>query len=170
MTTFPRSELTSTIVRYLARCEKGTRITYKQLSELAEENFSSTNSHVVSARRILEREHNAVWVCVKPNVGLQRLSDPEISARQSSWYILGANNKLKAGARQADVVEVERLDITEQARFATNSIVRELAREALSRSTRRRVETVARGTSNDLPSFNAIEWMITLSPRRSRNV
>ena len=78
-------------------------------------------------------------------------------------------NKLSEGAKQADVVDLDQLTLTEQARFATDAIIRELARDALSKATERRIEKVARGTSNDLPSFNAIEWMITLSPRRNRN-
>jgi hypothetical protein len=163
---FQRSELTSTIVRYLAALEKEATVTYTELSKLLQTGVSSTNGHVLSARRILERDHAAVWGCV-PSVGLRRLNDAEIAARQNNWYLLGARNKLKGGARQADVVEIEHLDITQQARFATDSIIRELARDALSRATQRRVEKVARGTANDLPAFNAIEWMISLSPRRN---
>jgi hypothetical protein len=93
--------------------------------------------------------------------------DAEIAARQHTWYLPGARKKLAAGARQADVVELSQLSVDQQARFATDSIIRELASEALNRRTQRRVEKAARGTSNDLPAFSAVEWMISLSPKRS---
>lgn len=166
---FRRSELTDTLIRYLASLEKGTRLTYKELSAQIGATVGSRSHPLLYARRILERDYAAVWGCVEPNVGLYRLDDTQIAERQNTWYLRGARNKLDAGARQADVVELDRLDINQQARFATASIIRELARDALSKATQKRVEKVARGTSNDLPSFNAIEWMITLSPRRSKN-
>jgi hypothetical protein len=170
MTGFQRSELTAGLIRYLGQFDKGERITYADLSRGVGAEITSRSVYLVSARRILERDHNAVWCCLAPKVGVWRLTDPEIAARQRTWYLLGARNKLRNGAKQADVVEIELLDIDQQGRFATDSILRELARDALSKTTQRRIEKVARGTSNDLPAFNAIEWMITLSPRRSKGV
>jgi len=44
-----------------------------------------------------------------------------------------------------------------------------LASQSLSRATRNKLAKVARGTSNDLPSFNALEWMIPLTrPRKPK--
>jgi hypothetical protein len=169
MPAFERSELTKSLIRYLAAFDKGARISYDELSNSVGFPVDSRSPNLISARKILEREHNAVWNCVVPKVGLFRLTDPEIAARQGSWYLLGARNKLKAGAAQADVVELDELTIDQQARFATHSIIREIAREALSKATERRVERTARGTSNDLPAFSAIEWMISLSQRRAKN-
>lgn len=169
MAAFARSEVTDRLIRYLGQMDKGALVSYDELSNAAGSEISSRSSKLISARAILQREFNAVWGCVKPGVGLWRLNDPEIAERQRSWYLLGARNKLKAGSNQADVVEIEALDITQQARFATDSIIRELAREALSKATQRKIERVSRGTSNDLPSFSAVEWMISLSPRRSPN-
>lgn len=170
MERFQRSELTQQIVRCLASFDKGTRVTYPELTGLVGHPVDSRNQNLISARRILEREHNAVWNCVVPKIGIFRLTDAEIAARQGTWYLLGARNKLKAGAAQADVVEIEELDIGQQAKFATHSIIREIAREALSKATQRRIEKAARGTSNDLPTFSAVEWMISLSPKRAKNV
>lgn len=170
MRKFQRSELTNRLVRYLIPFDKGTQITYEELTNATNALIVSTTPCLISARRILQQEHNAVWCCVKPGLGIIRLTDPEIADRQRSWYLPGARNKLRNGAKQADVVELGRLNLDQQARFATDSIVREIARDALSKSTQARIEKVARGTSNDLPSFNAVEWMINLSPRRSRNI
>lgn len=167
MASFVRSEQTERLIKYLSQMDKGAQVTYDELTNAVGTEVNSRTSKLISARAILEREHNAVWGCVKPGIGLWRLTDPEIADRQRSWYLLGARNKLKAGAHQADVVEIEELDITQQARFATDSIIRELAREALSKATQRRIERVSRGTSNDLPAFSAVEWMISLSPRRA---
>ncbi|HSR77586.1 MAG TPA: hypothetical protein VLN57_13455 [Xanthobacteraceae bacterium] len=169
MALFQRSELTSSLIRYLAEFEKGTRIAYKELSKAVSAPITSRTHALIGARKILERDFNAVWGCVQPRIGIFRLNDPEIAARQTTWYLLGARNKLRSGAKQADVVEIELLDIGQQAKFATDSIIRELARDALGKATQRRIEKVARGTSNDLPTFSAVEWMITLSPRRSKN-
>ena len=169
MPAFERSELTKSIIRYLASLDKGERVTYDELSRAVGFAVDSRSPNLISARKILEREHNAVWNCVVPKVGVFRLTDAEIAQRQGSWYLLGARNKLKAGAAQADVVEIDELTIDQQARFATHSIIREIAREALSKATERRIEKTARGTSNDLPSFSAIEWMISLSQRRAKN-
>jgi hypothetical protein len=162
-----RSETTNNLVRYLAAHDKGTRIDYRELTQAAGIVVKPHTTHLISARRILERDHAQVWVCIMPAICLYRLTDPEIVERQRNWFLTGARNKLAAGARQADVVDLDRLDLSQQARFATGSIVREIAREALARATLRRVEKVARGSSNDLPSFSAIEWMINLSPKRA---
>jgi hypothetical protein len=164
---FERSEITKALVRYLAPHDKGARVTYRELSEIAGMVVDARTSFLTSARRVLEREHAQVWVCIAPNVCIVRLNDPEIVDRQRNWYLFGARNKLAASARQADVVELERLNIQQQARFATDSIIREIARDALARTTARRIEKVARGSSNDLPAFNAVDWMISLSPKRA---
>lgn len=169
MKPFQRSELTDRLVRYLVQFDKGTRLSYEELSQAVDAVIASTTPSLRRTLLILERDHNAVWVCVRPKIGVTRLTDPQIAMRQSNWYLLGARNKLSNGAKQADVVDIDALDIGQQAKFATDSIIRELARDAISRATQRRIEKVSRGSSNDLPSFNAVEWMITLSPRRSKN-
>jgi hypothetical protein len=99
-------------------------------------------------------------------MGIWRLSDQEIAARQRTWF-RWERATITQWCQAADVVNVEELDSNEHARFAIDSVIRELARDALSKVTQRRIEKVARGTSNDLPAFSAVEWMITLSPRRS---
>lgn len=167
MPLFKRSETTDALIRYLAMHEKGTKVTYEELSQAVSARIDSRSTSLVTARRVLEREHAQVWCCMTPKIGVWRLTDPEIAARQREWFLFGARNKLSAGAAQAEVVELDQLDMTQQARFGIDSIIRELARESLNRATMRRVEKVARGTSNDLPSFNAVEWAIALSPRRS---
>lgn len=164
---FERSEITSRLVRYLAANDKGSRIPYDELSRAAGFIVTPHTTFLTSARKILEREFAQVWVCIAPAVCLYRLNDPEIADRQRSWFLSGAKNKLSAGARQADVVELDKLNLGQQARFATNSIIREIARDALTRAMQRKIEKIARGTSNDLPSFSAVEWMISLSPKRS---
>jgi hypothetical protein len=166
MPRYQRSEATDAMVRYLIPHPKGAQVSYDELSQVAGEPASARSPKVRSARGIMLREHAAVWACVAPNVGLVRLDDIEMAERQRSWYLPRARSGLRRGAGEAKVVETERLSIDQQARFATDSIIRELARDALSRTTQRRVERVARGTSNDLPSFNAVEWAIALTPRR----
>jgi hypothetical protein len=165
---FQRSDITDGLVRYLQQHDKGTRIAYGELSKLVSHPIDARTPYLRVARMILERDYNQVWLALRGEAQLQRLNDPEIAARQATWWLLGARNKLSNGAKQADVVEIEALTIDQQARFATDSIVRELARDALSKATTRRIQKVARGSSNDLPSFNAVEWMISLSPKRSR--
>src|SRR5215469_9843608 len=167
MTPFQRSETTSNLVSYLKMHDKGTHISYAELTERAGTRITSRTSYLTTARRVLEREHAQVWTCVLPGIGIVRLNDAEIAERQRRWFLFGARNKLAAGARQADVVELDRLDIAQQAQVATTSIIREIARDALSRPTQQRLEKVARGTSNDLPTFTAVEWMISLSPKRA---
>jgi hypothetical protein len=167
MKPFERSETTAALIRYLASHDKGTRIAYDELSKIAGITVTPRTTYLTSARKILERDNAQVWVCITPRVCLYRLNDPEIVDRQRTWYLYRARNKLAASARQADVVELDQLDIKQQARFATDSIIREIARDALARATQRRIEKVARGTSNDMPSFNAVEWMISLSPKRA---
>lgn len=167
MTAFQRSETTEQIVKYLREHPKDSRVPYAELTELVGTTITSRTTHLISARRILERDHAQVWTCIQPCIGVARLNDAEIADRHRNWFLSGAKNRLSAGARQADVVELEQLDLTQQARFATDSIIREIASESLARATRRKIERVSRGSGNDLPSFNAVEWMISLSPRRS---
>ena len=166
MKPYERSTTTAALVRYLEQHDKGSRVEYQELTDAVGMTITPRTTHLVSARKILERDHAQVWICIAPKVCLYRLNDPEIVDRQRKWFLAGARNKLAAGARQADVVELDQLDVTQQAKFATGSIIREIAREALARATLRRVEKVARGSSNDLPAFNAVEWMISLSPKR----
>jgi hypothetical protein len=163
---FERSEETAALVRFLQSHEKGARITYGELSQQMGRSIRPNDSKLIYARQILTKQHNAVWVCVRPAVGLHRLTDAEIAERLPAWWLKGARSKLRRGGDETDVVEIAQLDIDQQARFAVNSIQSELAREALSRATKKKMEKVARGTSNDLPSFTAVEWAITLSPRR----
>jgi hypothetical protein len=166
MTPFERSEVTDRLIRYLAQHDKGTLISYAELTQIAGTPIDASTPKLVSARKVLQSTHAQVWGCVRPGVGLYRLNDWEIAERQNQWWLPGARNKLANGSRQAKTVELRHLDITQQARFAVDSVVRELGREALSRRMHRRVERVARGTSNDLPTFSAVEWMISLSPPR----
>ena len=165
-----RSETTDRIVRYLMSLEKDSMVSYDELSRHVGVKVTPNASKLISARRILQRDHNAVWLCVRPGVGVRRLTDQEIAERQRKWFLPGARNKLRRGSHQADVVNVQSLNIDEQARFATDSIIREMALETLSRANRNRVERVARGSSNELPMFNAVEWMLTLSPRSRRSL
>jgi hypothetical protein len=164
MKPFELSEITSALVRFLAEHPKGTRLDYADLTAIAGIQITPHNGRLTYARRILERDKAQVWACVAPGIGVYRLTDLEIAERQRRWYLAGARNKLNAGARQARVVELDQLDLNQQARFATDGIIREIASDALARATQRRIEKVARGSSNDLPAFNAIEWMISLSP------
>jgi hypothetical protein len=167
MPAFQRSEVTSALVRYLSQHDKGSRVSYRELSDAAGMPIKASTPYLISARRILQVEHAQIWVCIRPGLCLMRLNDAEIAERQRKWFLPGARNKLTNGARQAEVVELSELNMTEQARFAVDSIVREIAHESLSRATARKIERVARGTSNDHPSISAIEWMISLSPPRA---
>lgn len=167
MTAFLRSDETNALIRYLQQHDKGARVPYDELTQVAGSKILPNSGYLITARKVLEREHAQVWICIAPAVCLYRLNDPEIVDRQRDWFLFGARNKLAASARQADVVELDKLDIQQQARFATDSVIREIARDALARTTLRKIEKVARGTSNDLPSFSAVEWMISLSPKRA---
>jgi len=162
---FELSEVTKSLVRYLSARKKGDEVSYKELSTVAGILIDSRSGHLISARRILERDHNAVWICVQPGIAVRRLDDIELARRLKSHWLRGARRKLDRGGQQADIVETRRLDLNQQSSFAVDCIQRSLAMDALSRTTRKRMEKVARGTSNDLPSFNIIEWAITLSPR-----
>jgi len=162
---FERSEETEAMVNYLRLLEKNEIVSYSKLSQVAGIKIAPNTPKLIYARFVLERDHNAVWICVRPRVGIRRLNDMEIAERLPRFWLNGARNKLNRGGHQADVVELRELDIDQQARFAVDSIQRELAFDALSKATRKKMEKVARGTSNDLPSFTAIEWAISLSPK-----
>lgn len=163
---FELSEETARIVSYLRVQGKDTMIGYGELSEQCGVLLRSNHPKLIYARLMLERDHNQVWVCVRPGIGVRRLNDVEIAERLPGFWLNGARSKLTRGGKQADVVEMTALDIDQQTRFSVDCIQRELATESLSKATRRRMERVARGTSNDLPAFTAVEWAISLSPKR----
>jgi len=167
MPRFQVSELTQRIVNCLRLHDKNTLLTYVELSSMIGVDITPSNGKLSHARTILQRDHAQVWICIRPRAGIKRLNDAEIAERLPGWFLNGARRKLHRGGKQADVVELGQLNIDQQSRFAVDSIQRQLASEALSRSTRRRMERAARGTSNDLPSFTAVEWAISLSPRRA---
>ena len=168
MPRFELSKKTDAIVRYLKEMAKGITVTYSDISKGLGFKIVSNSGPLLYARKVLERDHNAVWICVKPKIGLKRLNDAEIAERLPAWWLNGARNKLKRGGAQTDVVEIHELDIDQQARFAVDSIQAELAREALSKATRRKMEKVSRGTSNDLPAFTAVEWAISLTKKNKQ--
>lgn len=167
---FKLSEETARIERFLSILNKGDEVTYDKLSEVAGVSISSRSGKLTSARKRLETHHNQIWICVQPHVGLRRLNDAEIAERLPRWWLKGARAKLKRGGEQAEVVNTHQLDIDQQARFSIDSIQRQLAIESLSKATRNRMERVARGSSNDLPSFNVLEWAISLTPPRQRQL
>lgn len=162
---FQLSDETAQLVRYLQSLDKGTVATYADLSKMVGIKLHSGHHKLTYARFILKRDHNAVWTCIKPRVGIKRLNDLEMAERLAAWWLTGARNKLDRGGVEADIVDYKGLDIDQQARFGVDCIQRELAFEALSKATRKRMERAARGTSNDLPSFTAVEWAISLSPK-----
>lgn len=166
MPLFTRSELTSKIVNYLGAFGKGDHITYAELSTHVGTEITSLSSNLTYAIFILERDQNAVWTRVRPRIGVRRLNDAEIASRGRTWWNLGAQNKLARGTTQAEVVEIDKLTIDQQTAFAVAGIQREAALNSLSKASRKRLEQTARGNSNDLPSFNALEWMISLMPRK----
>jgi hypothetical protein len=165
---FELSDETAQIVRYLKALDKGTIVTYADLSGRVGIKLHSGHHKLTYARLILRRDHNAVWVCVRPRVGIKRLNDIEIAERLPAWWLNGARNKLNRGGNEAEIVDYKALDIDQQARFGVDCIQRELAFDTLSKATRRKMERIARGTSNDLPSFNVIEWAINLSPKTGK--
>jgi len=158
---FERSEVTSKLVRFLSSFDKGTKITYGELSTSVDASITASSHLLRSARSILQNEHNQVWVPMR-GIGIYRLNDVEIAERQRRWWLPGARRKLVRGRNQVATVDAQHLTIDEQARMATANIQTELALQALAKATTTRVGKIARGTSNDLPSFNALEWSINL--------
>jgi hypothetical protein len=165
---FTRSELTKAIVAYLAQHEKGARIGYDELSRIVGEKITVGHSKLNYARKLLIKEHNQVWDAI-PKTGLVRLDDVGIAKKLARWHLPTARNKLKRGGTQSRFVDTKQLSIDEQSHFAVDCLQQELASQSLSRATRNKLAKVARGTSNDLPSFNALEWMIPLTrPRKPK--
>lgn len=162
---FERSAQTEQIIAYLRALEKGAEVAYRELSKIIGVKIEARTAKLTSARRILRRDHNQVWTCVRPGIGLRRLDDLQIAERLGGWWIKGATSKLRNGGRDSDVVDLKALDIDQQTAFSVDVIRCELAQDALSKATKRKMERVARGTSNDLPAFTAVEWAISLSPR-----
>lgn len=165
---FQLSEETTRLVHYLRSLEKGETVEYAELSKLVGVQVDARHGKLTYARRILERDHSAVWICLRPKVGIRRLTDVEIAERLPTWWLNGARNKLRRGGDQSEVVELKALDIDQQTRFAVDVLQQQLAFDALSKASRRKLEKVSRGNSNDLPTFSAVEWAFHLSPRVQR--
>lgn len=163
---FTRSAATDALVRYLAAFEHGTQLTYTELSSAAGEDITPRSGKLQSVFRILLESHAQVWVLVPPQVGVKRLGHSEIAARDASLHINGARSKLRRGGKIAAQVDAQQLDKDGQVKFSVNCFVRELALQTLSTKTRNRAERVVRGTSNDLPKFDLVEWAVSLSPRQ----
>jgi hypothetical protein len=168
MDLFKRSEETTRIVNYLRLHDKNAEVTYKELSEQVGIKVTSRTAKLIYARVILQRDHNAVWVCVRPNVGLKRLNDVEIAERLRPWWLKRARNGLRRAGNEVEVVDTGALNLDQMAKFGVDCVQRELAYNSLSIATRNRMEKVARGTSNDLPAFNILEWAISFSPPKRK--
>ncbi len=159
---FELSETTQKLVRYLQAHEKGQLVPYRELTKTAGISISSTSPNLSYARIILLRDHNQVWMAIRPKVGIQRLTDAEMAEHLSIVRISRARKQLKRGGHEGDAVERSELDKEQQARFGVLSIQRQIAFEGLSKAAYRKLERVARGSSNDLPAFNIIEWAFPL--------
>jgi len=166
MPLFERSAITDRLVNYLRSFDKGEQLTYKQISTAISSKVGPTDHYLRYARFILKRDHAQVWVSVKPGIGIERLTDQKIAERLPSWWLNGARRRLDRGGDESSIVETDKLSIDEQARFSVNSIQQQLSLQSLSKPTWRHLQKVARGTSNDLPSFNILEWAFSLTPRR----
>lgn len=162
---FVRSELTEALVRFMRSHEMGELLTYKQLSKGVGVPIEPHNGCLEYARRVLEQEHNQVWIAERPRVGLRRLKDIEIADRLPRFHLKGARLKVNRGLGQSSIVDAAKLDIEEQHRFAVSSLHGQLVADALSKATARRIDKVARGSNaNDLPRFSAMEWAVSLMP------
>jgi hypothetical protein len=166
MALFERSVITDRLMQYLRAHDKGQQLTYAQITAATEYKVGPKDHHLRYARTILRRDHAQVWVTVRPGIGIERLTDQKIADRLPSWWLNGARRKLDRGGDESAIVEINNLTIDGQARFSVNSIQQQLALQSLSKPTWRHLEKVARGTSNDLPSFNILEWAFSLTPRR----
>jgi hypothetical protein len=162
---FELSELTRSIVAFLKTQDKGVRVDYRELSRIVGSKVESTNHNLLYARMILRRDHAQIWLPIRPRIGVRRLNDLEITEHIPQFFHNGARNKLNLGDKFRETVDLHQLDSDMQVRFSVDAIQAELALDALSKAQRRKIERVARGTSNDLPSFNAIEWAISLMPK-----
>jgi hypothetical protein len=160
---FQRSETTDRLIRFLRSHEKKTLLPYRELSEQAGEKITSRSAKLRTAINVLEKNDAQVWRLIGPHVGAYRLDDAEIALRLRSWWLRGARRKLIRGGDQSEVVITAELDTDQQSGFAVDCIQRELAFQSLSRATRNKLAKTARGTSNDLPSFNILEWAVSLS-------
>jgi hypothetical protein len=163
---FTRSQLTDAIVKHLHLLDKNTQITYSELGRIVGKSVSSRSANLQYARKILERDHNQIWVAIRPNVGIRRLNDVDIADYHKSWWLGGASRKLKRGTSSAEIVETKLLDKEQQTKFSVDCIQRELALQSLARATAKKLDKVARGSSNDMPSFNILEWAISLMPSK----
>jgi glutamyl-tRNA reductase len=167
MPLFRRSELTDAIVRYLCGFDEGGIVNYNELSRIVGVKITSASSHLASAKRILRDEFSQIWRAV-PNIGVRRLNHTQSAEALRKERLARARRQIAVGGKEANTVETSQLDIDTQARFRADCIVREYAAQLLSSTMRKRLDRVSRGTSNDLPSFNATEWAISLSPRHPR--
>jgi|GEM_PF-3046250 len=165
---FERSPLTERLVKYLSGFDKGAKIDYAELSRITGEKINSRTANLAYARKLLQDEHKHVWVAIK-NEGIKRLNDREIAERLPTWHLRGARRKLTRGGDQAETVDLKQLDINEQAKFGVNVLQQQLASNALSRASHNKLAKASRGTSNDLPSFNILEWALPLSAPRKKS-
>ncbi len=163
---FQLSEITSKLVNYLKVLDKGQLIPYRELTKAVGEPMAATNPHLGYARKILLRDHNQIWQAIRPKIGIQRLTDAEMAASLPEVRLSRARNQLKRGGNEAEAVDTGELDKEQATRFGVDSVQRQLAFESLSKASRRKLEKVARGSSNDLPSFNIIEWAFPLMTKK----
>lgn len=165
MANFQRSELTDNLVRYMGSHDEGTVIPYQELSSFSGTPISSTSSHLQSAKKILLSDRGQCWWAVR-NIGVKRLTPAEAAEKLGTAHLPSARRKLAHGDTVAKNVDVQRLDQDDYQRFQANSTQIAIGIVALSRKLNRGMEKVVRGTSNDMPAFNAADWRIILSPRR----
>lgn len=167
MAQFKRSESTDRIIDHLRQQDHGTLVKYKTLTDVAGEAVDARTPGLRTARTVLTKQHGAVWICVQPNVGVQRLTDAEIVARTQPWFIKGAARKLHRGRTDAENADYSKLTLKEQAQMAIAMLQIESAVNSLSQSTRRKLENIAaKGNFNDLPRFNIAELAGALSIKK----
>jgi len=165
---FQRSPLTERLLKYLSAFDKGTLIEYTELSKITGEKISSRTANLNYAKKLLEAEYRQVWIAVR-NVGVKRCTDIEIAERLPNFHLRGARGKLKRGGKQTHVVDLQQLNTNEQTKFGVHAMQQQLALDALSRAKYNQIAKSVRGTSNDLPAFNILEWALPLSMPKKKS-
>jgi hypothetical protein len=128
-----RKEETDRIIRYLRAHEKGTFLSYDDLSRAigSAERLNAQHSRLRSAMKTLRDTHLQVWICERPDRGVRRLNDAEIVERaQRSYAEVFEHLRRFQRLRRKKEAHTAR-SANEQAEFAVDSLRRELVEEMM---------------------------------------
>ena len=158
---FSVSAETTLIAQRLADVEPGRIVTYAELSALVVADVRGSARHsLTSARRIVQRDHRAVFESVR-GVGIRRLTDTEIATQCGRETIRAMHRKAGRGLKRIACANTDGLDREAVTRMNADASLIGVMRHVTKAGSLKRIESrvAEKGGKDRLPIGDVLEHL-----------